>query len=53
MGALNPKLGRREGGELWAMLDPRGVGSLEIGAVHSYLADRYGKVCAVSGRVAK
>ena len=42
--AIDPKLSKKEAIALWQQLDPRGVGSIEIGALHSYLADRYGKV---------
>jgi hypothetical protein len=43
MSTLAPKLSKKELADVWSELDARRLGFVELGALHAYLSERFGK----------
>lgn len=43
MSSLDPTLDKKQLKDIWTLIDPKNVGTVDVAMIHEFLGDRYGK----------
>lgn len=43
MSTLDPTLDKKQLKDIWTLIDPKNVGTVDVSIIHEFLGDRYGK----------